>query len=239
MIQFYSPDVELSGLLPETESAHCVRVLRMKEGDEIVVTDGKGKRFRCVILKADPKHTEVTILSQELSESGADSDIILAVAPTKNIDRMEWLLEKSVEIGVGAVVFLKCQRSERQQLNMERLEKIVVSAMKQSLKTVKPTLVGMTDFKTYVKSLDKTTQKFFGYCDDIRERVEFVSCYQPETPAVIMIGPEGDFSPEEVELAEKNGFVPVTFGTSRLRTETAALYGLTAAHVMNKLATHS
>lgn len=232
MIQFYSPDIETTGRLDESDSAHCVRVLRKKEGDEIVVVDGKGSRFICIITEAHPKHTQLEIQSKESVVREWDSDIILAVAPTKHSDRMEWMLEKVTEIGLDKVVLVKCARSERKEMKVSRLEKVMVSAMKQSLKATLPEIGEIVSFKEFIKSIPTDCQKFFGYCDDSIERIDFAAIYDPKCPVVIMIGPEGDFSPEEVEMAIANGFVPVTFGNTRLRTETAALYGVTAAHVV-------
>lgn len=163
------------------------------------------------------------------------SEITLAVAPTKHADRMEWLLEKAVEIGIDRVVLLKCRRSERKIMKTERLEKVMVSAMKQSLKGVMPKIEEVADFRSFVKSVPEGVQKFFGYCDSAYPRRDFVDCCKAGSPVVIMIGPEGDFSPEEVSLAVECGFTPVTFGESRLRTETAALYGVTAVHIINQM----
>ncbi len=237
MIQFYAPEVESTGLLPESESGHCCRVLRLKEGDEVYVTDGKGNRFRCVIVSAHPKHTAVEITGREEVPNHWHSTITLAVAPTKHSDRMEWMLEKVVEIGVDRIVLLRCRRSERKDIKTDRLDRVIVSAMKQSLKGVKPILTEMTDFRRFIEEFsgDSATQKFFGYCDDEYPRKEFAEYCSPDSPTVIMIGPEGDFAPEEVKMAVEAGFTPVTFGKSRLRTETAALYGVTAVHVIDQL----
>lgn len=235
MIQFYAPDIEATGLLPESDSAHCCRVLRMKEGDELAAVDGKGRRFRCRIVEAHPRHTAVEILSSEELPSHWGAEITLAVAPTKHSDRMEWMLEKAVEIGIDRVALIKCSRSERKAMKLERLEKVMVSAMKQSLKGVLPKLEEVTDFNKFVESVGDGVQKFFGYCDETRPRHEFVKCCKPGMPVVIMIGPEGDFTPGEVERAESCGFTPVTFGESRLRTETAAIYGVAAVHIINQL----
>lgn len=235
MIQFYAPDIEATGLLPESDSAHCCRVLRMKEGDEVTAVNGKGRRFRCRIVEAHPKYTAVEILSFEEVPDHWGADITLAVAPTKHSDRMEWMLEKAVEIGINRVVLIKCSRSERKVMKLERLEKVMVSAMKQSLKGVLPKLEEVTDFNRFVESVDAGVQKFFGYCDESRPRCEFVRSCKPGVPVVIMIGPEGDFSPEEVAHAESCGFTAVTFGESRLRTETAALYGVAAVHIINQM----
>lgn len=235
MIQFYAPEIESTGLLPESDSAHCCRVLRMKEGDEVVVVDGKGKRFHCVIIEAHPKRTALEIISIEEVPSHWGVNITIAVAPTKNADRMEWMLEKAVEIGVDRVVLLRCKRSERKGMKLERLEKVMISAMKQSLKGVLPELTELSDFKTFVSEVKGDCQKFFGYCSPDYPRKEFVRECRAREDVVIMIGPEGDFDPEEVEFAVANGFVPVTFGESRLRTETAALYGVTATHIINQI----
>ena len=235
MIQFYAPDIEATGLLPESESAHCCRVLRMKEGDEIIVVDGKGKRFCCRIVEAHQKHTAVEITGWEEAGNHWNYPITLAVAPTKLADRMEWLLEKVVEIGVDRIVLLKCRHSERKVMKRERLERVMISAMKQSLKGVLPKIEEMTDFSDFINGCDAGSQLFFGYCDAAYPRKEFAKECCPGRPTVIMIGPEGDFSPEEVEMAVAKGFVPVTFGKSRLRTETAALYGVTAVHVINQI----
>ena len=207
----------------------------MKEGEEIVVVDGKGNRFRCVITDAHQKHTGVEIVSKEEAANHWAYPITLAVAPTKLSDRMEWMLEKAVEMGIDRIVLLKCRHSERKVMKLERLEKVMISAMKQSLKGVLPVIEDMTDFRKFVKDNSASGQLFFGYCDAAYPRKEFAKECRPAEPVVIMIGPEGDFSPEEVEFAVKNGFRPVTFGKSRLRTETAALYAVAAVHVINQL----
>ncbi|MCH5235417.1 MAG: 16S rRNA (uracil(1498)-N(3))-methyltransferase [Muribaculaceae bacterium] len=236
MIQFYSPDIEETLTLSEGESAHCCRVLRHKEGDEIYVTDGKGHRFFCEIVKSHPSHTEVVIKRKETFPPERNYNLTLAVAPTKNSDRMEWMVEKAVEIGVDKIVLLRCKRSERKIQRSERLLKVMVSAMKQSLSTYMPELTEMIDFKDFVKESGKTSQKFFGYCSESFPRKELVRECKAGGEVVIMIGPEGDFIPEEVELAVKNDFVPVTFGNKRLRTETAGVFAVSAVNVINQLA---
>lgn len=235
MIQFYSPDIAETRTLPESDSAHCCRVLRMKEGDEVVVVDGKGNRYHCVILEAHPKRTSVEIVSCETLAREWNVTITLAVAPTKHSDRMEWMIEKAVEIGIDRVVPVRCGRSERKVLKTERLEKVMISAMKQSLKAHLPAIDEVTDLKTFLTSLPEGVQKYMGYCDSKYPRREFVKEFQSGKDVVLLIGPEGDFTPEEVQCAVDNGFVPVTFGNTRLRTETAALYGVTAVHVLEDL----
>ncbi len=150
MIQFYAPDIEATGVLPETESGHCCRVLRMKEGDKICVTDGKGHRFECLILEAHPKHTAVEILTMEEIKPWWGFELELCVAPSKNADRMEWLVEKAVEIGVDRIILMRCKRSERKTLRTDRLEKIAISAMNQSLKTNRTEITGPTEFNDII-----------------------------------------------------------------------------------------
>ena len=233
MIQFYAPEIEKENILPEGESAHCVRVLRLKEGDDIVVTDGKGQRFLCEITKAHPSKTEFRIKEKTDIAKGRDYRVTLAVAPTKNSDRMEWLMEKAVEIGVDKIVLLKCDRSERKVLRTDRLQKIIVSAMKQSLSAHLPELVEITPLKEFVAGCGEI-KKYFGYCSPEYPRKEFAKEYCGREDVVIMIGPEGDFTPEEVEISLKSGFMPVTFGEKRLRTETAGVYALCGVDLINQ-----
>lgn len=233
MIQFYAPDIEATGLLPEADSAHCCRVLRMREGDTVYVVDGRGRRHECIILEAHQKRTSVEIVATEELDRTWPADIVLAVSPTKHMDRMEWMAEKAVEIGVDRIAFIRCERSERKEIKPERVEKVMVSAMKQSLKAVLPLTGAMEDLRTFVESLPEGVQRFFGYCSPELPKADFTECYEAGKPVVLLIGPEGDFAPQEVEYLVGNGFRAVTFGPSRLRTETAALYGLTAIHVVD------
>ncbi|MDE7419021.1 MAG: 16S rRNA (uracil(1498)-N(3))-methyltransferase [Muribaculaceae bacterium] len=233
MIQFYAPDIEATGVLPEAESGHCCRVLRMKEGDKIFVTDGKGHRFECQILDAHPKHTTIEILTVEEIKPWWGFQLELCVAPSKNADRMEWLVEKAVEIGVDKITLMKCRRSERKTLRTERLEKIAISAMNQSLKVNKPEISLPIDFKDIIND-GFSGFKCLGYCDDAYPLLSFANEYKGGNVR-ILIGPEGDFSPEEVSMAVEKGYLPVTFGGSRLRLETAALYACVAAHVMGDI----
>ncbi|MCH5230811.1 MAG: 16S rRNA (uracil(1498)-N(3))-methyltransferase [Muribaculaceae bacterium] len=235
MIQFYAPDIEVDNILPEEESGHCCRVLRMKVGDEIRVTDGRGMIFYCRILKAHSKHTEIEIIGKEELPQ-RNYKLTLAVAPTKNSDRIEWMVEKAVEIGIEHIVLLKCSRSERKALRTDRLRRIMVSAMNQSLEAYLPTLSEVTSFDDFVKSQANESQKFFGYCSEAFPRKELVKECRPGRSVSVMIGPEGDFSPEEVENAIRHGFLPVTFGDKRLRTETAGVFATCAVNIINQLA---
>ena len=234
MIQFYSPEILKDKSLPEEESLHCCRVLRMKEGDEIFVVDGKGSRYLCEITDAHPKHTQLRI--KEVETSGkAPFDITLAVAPTKNSDRMEWMVEKCVELGVNKIIFIRCNHSERKAIRRDRLEKIAVSAMKQSLKTIKPEITEIENFNDFIKESPVIKNKFIAYCSDEYPREELVKMLQPCGDVLIIIGPEGDFTTEEVKMAVEKGFVPVTLGDFRLRTETAAIYSIAAVRIINTL----
>lgn len=231
MIQFYSPDIEKSGLLPPEESVHCVKVLRKREGDIIYVTDGKGRRYECRILEAFTRGVRLHIVSSTIVKKTWANEIVLAVAPTKNADRMAWLVEKSVEIGVDCIIFLKCSHNERKSINIERLRRNAISAMNQSLKTELPVLRDLTSLDSLIKEYSHC-QALFGYCDIKEERRLFVNTFNPDKNLLLCIGPEGDFSKEEVAEMKTANFLPVTFGDERLRTETAALYALCGAHIL-------
>ena len=234
MITFYAPDIATSLTLPESESAHVVRVLRRREGDIVDVIDGRGTRYKCVLVDAHPKRASVEIVESEHIPLPWQQQITLGIAPTKHLDRMEWLVEKLVEVGVNRIVPLLCSRSERRELKIERIEKIAVSAMKQSLKAFMPKIEAMTPYVRFIDELKTAEgQKFIGYCDDSTERCVMAQEYRPGVDTCILIGPEGDFSPEEVAQALDAGVKAVTFGENRLRTETAALYAVTACHVID------
>ena len=235
MIQFFSPDLTTTATLPPDESTHCVRVLRHREGDEIQVIDGSGVLYQCRIIDADPRKTRVEIVSSTPAPKTWTPNITIAVAPTKNMDRMEWMTEKSVELGVDRIVPVLCTHSERKVLKEDRLRKIVVSAMKQSLKTILPEVAPLTPLAAFLDAHRNTDElKFIGYCDKDYPLRNLIAEYTPAKDVVILIGPEGDFSPEEVKMAIAAGFIPVTFGKSRLRTETAALAGLHIIHILNQ-----
>ena len=232
MIQFYSPLIAETLALPPDESMHCIRVLRKRAGDEIFVTDGLGKRFKCRIVDANPKSTGLEILSETVINKKWKCEISLIVAPTKNSDRMAWLVEKATEIGIDRILFVKTRNTERTKVNIERLRRNAISAMNQSLKTRLPQIEELGAFKSMI-TMDG--ERFFGYCDSETERQTFVKELKPKGKIVIAIGPEGDFSTEEVRELIQSGYKAVTFGEERLRTETAALYAVTAIHVKEDL----
>lgn len=234
MIQFYAPDILSDPVLPESDSQHCIKVLRKQVGDEIEVIDGNGHQYTCVIVDAHPKHALVEIVETRDVPLCWSQYITVAVAPTKHIDRMEWMVEKLVEIGVNRIVPLRCRWSERKELKEDRLRKIAVSAMKQSLKATLTEIDPMTPIKDFISSFH-ADQKFIAYCSQSIPRCEFAHVYKPGTDVGIMIGPEGDFDEFEIRQALDFGYKPVTFGDNRLRTETAALYAATAIHVIDTL----
>lgn len=233
MIIFYAPDLQSCPELPEEESGHAVRVLRHTEGDEIEVVDGLGHWYHCRIVSAHPKHCGVEVLETRLDQHWPYS-VEIAVGPTKNLDRMEWWLEKATEIGLDRFIPLRCRFSERKELKTERMRKIAVSAMKQSLKATLPQIDEMTDIKKFLTE-DFDGQKFIAHCMEDRPRQLLAHLVKPKIPTRVLIGPEGDFSPEEVELALANGYQPVSLGDQRLRTETAALTSLHTIHLINSL----
>lgn len=234
MIRFYAPDIATSSVLPESDSQHCCRVLRMQSGDEIEIVDGRGFLYRCRIVNAHSKRTEVEVIERIALPPVWPCHITVAVAPTKHLDRMEWLVEKLVEIGVDRIVPVRCMRSERKEIKVERLEKIAVSAMKQSLKAVLPVIEEMTPLPRFIESVEPNAQRFVAYCDDCVERRLLAREYKPGSSVAVLIGPEGDFSPEEIHAAIDAGFVPVTLGDNRLRTETAALVACDTFHIINQ-----
>jgi 16S rRNA (uracil1498-N3)-methyltransferase len=226
---FYVPNISGTEIiLDETESKHAIRVLRLQKGDQIQVVDGKGGFYLAEIADANPKKCRLTIVNSALDFGKRNFHLHIAIAPTKNIDRFEWFLEKATEIGIDEITPLLTSHSERKTINAERLEKILVSAMKQSLKAYLPQLHELTTFKELIIN-NKTENKFIAYCDEI-QKIHLKDLATKGNNTLILIGPEGDFSPEEIKLAIENGFKVVSLGESRLRTETA---GIVACHIVN------
>ena len=224
---FYTTD-PASGVLPPDEGQHVVRVLRLGMGDELNLLDGQGHVFRAVITETDNRHCYYRIEETITPTREWTGDIHIAVAPTKHMDRMEWLAEKATEIGIDCLSLLDCRFSERKVVKTDRLEKIVVAAMKQSHKVWKPQVDAITAFKTFIRRTDLPQQRFIAHCYE-GDKPFLLDVLQPRVPSLVMIGPEGDFSIDEVREAEAAGFQSVSLGTSRLRTETAAL---AAVHMM-------
>lgn len=236
MHRFYCPDIADTLTLGEEDSKHCVKVLRMGEGDTIEVVDGNGNLYTCRISMAHPKRCAIEVLDKEQQPPHWGHRIVLAIAPTKNLDRIEWLVEKCVEMGVDRIIPLRCHNSERTVLKIERLKKIMVAAMKQSLKATLPQLDEMTSIMDVIAEGVEGT-RCIAYCDAMlprEQRRTLPSVYRPGSDVMVLIGPEGDFSPEEVQAATAAGFVPVTLGESRLRTETAGLMAVASIHAMDQ-----
>ena len=221
MALFYVPDIANTWELSEEEATHALRVLRLTVGAELEITDGKGNLYRTAIASIAGKHCYVEPCAPFDMSKNWRGNVHIAIAPTKNMDRIEWFAEKATEIGLDAVTFLNCRFSERKVIKPERVERIVVSAMKQSLKYSKPVVGEIVDFKKFI-AIERPGAKFIAHCYD-SERVLLKDVLAVGEDATVLIGPEGDFSPEEVQLAVKAGYRPVSLGSSRLRTETAAL----------------
>lgn len=230
---FYTPD--LSGnsyTLDETESKHCVRVLRLEQGDKIILVDGRGGMFTAEIVEANPKRCAVKVIKSEVNSGQRNFSVHIAIAPTKNIERIEWFLEKATEIGIDRITPLLCRFSERKEIKNDRMEKVMISAMKQSLKARLPQLDSLTKFNDFIAQ-PFNGQKFIAHCDD-QHRDLLKKMIAPQQKYLILIGPEGDFSAEEIEKALQAGFQPVSLGESRLRTETAGVVACHTFHLLNE-----
>ena len=234
MYLFYAPNIAIEPVLPEEESNHCVQVLRRTTGDEVLVTDGVGNLYHCVVTNPHRKHCELRIESVETPEALHEGWIHIGIAPTKNIDRTELAIEKCVEMGADEITLLLCDHSERKTVNIDRLQKIVISAAKQSLKTRFPILQPLTKMTDLAAEGDK----FIAHCiegykatDDKRALKDKIVRGHKTT---VLIGPEGDFSPEEVKWALAQGYEPVSLGAARLRTETAAIVACHTAVLKNE-----
>lgn len=226
---FYVPDIKGSEvILNETESKHAVRVLRLKEDDRLQLIDGKGGFYTAKIASAHPKKCKLSITNSEFDYGKKDFSLHIAIAPTKNIDRFEWFLEKCTEIGIDEITPILSEHSERKVIKPERLEKILVSAMKQSVKAYLPKLNKLTSLKDLLESATENS-KFIAHCNE-GEKPHLKDVIDAEDNVLLLIGPEGDFSQEEVKMAKRNGFNEISLGTSRLRTETA---GVVACHIVN------
>lgn len=234
---FYVPDAATCSELPEEEAQHALKVLRLKEGDEMMLMDGKGCFYEARVLSATGKHCYYEVMNASPQCRQWEGHIHLAIAPTKMMERMEWLAEKATEVGIDELTFLDCRFSERRVVKVPRVEKIVVSAVKQSRKAWAPVVNEMTDFKTFIAQHTEGC-RYIAHCYDEVERVNLFdelrrnSRLSPRSQQLVLVGPEGDFSIEEVRMAVEAGFVSVDLGKSRLRTETAGL----AAVMMMQLA---
>ncbi|OXB02587.1 16S rRNA (uracil(1498)-N(3))-methyltransferase [Flavobacterium oncorhynchi] len=220
---FYNPDIDettKSFSFDKEESKHIIKVLRKKDSDILHVTNGSGLLFETEITLASDNKCIVEVLSIKKSPE-PKFRLHLAVAPTKMNDRFEWFLEKATEIGIQEITPIICDRSERKVINLERFEKIILSAMKQSNETFLPKLNDAVSFKEFLKQKNKGLQ-FIAHCEETDKR-SLKDALKPNEDVTLLIGPEGDFSDKEIALAIENNFQPVTLGNTRLRTETAAV----------------
>ena len=219
---FYTPDINSDFYtLSEDESKHCTRVLRLQQGDNVHLIDGVGGLYTAVIEDANQKKCKLQVIDKQNEYGKLPYTSHIAVAPTKNMDRMEWFVEKAVEIGVSEISFLLCEHSERRQMRLDRIEKIAISAMKQSQKGYLPKLNEMMPLPKFVQQC-YARQTFIAHLEEDATK-GIKEYFKPSQAHCILIGPEGDFSESEIKLAYDSGIRPVTLGQSRLRTETAAL----------------
>ena len=235
---FYVPNAAVETELPAEEAVHAIRVLRLKEGDEMFLMDGEGCFYKAEVALVSSKKCLYTIketLKQDLAWRGK---IHLAIAPTKDMGRIEWMTEKATEVGFDEISFLDCKFSERKTLRVDRIEKIVISAVKQSRKGWKPVVNPMTPFHRFIENCSNNGRKFICHCYTEISRADFFTDISQECQPssaediTVLVGPEGDFSIDEVRFALEYGFESVTLGNSRLRTETAGL----SAVMMSQLA---
>lgn len=223
---FYAPNiVPPQYTLDEEESKHCVRVLRLRVGDTLHITDGAGNLFRCEITDDNAKHCQVRVVETFAEFEKMPYSLTMAVAPTKNIERFEWFLEKATEVGVSGVIPLECAHSERRQIKTEREQKVITAAVKQSLKAYHPVLHQLTRFKDVI-AMPFEGVRYIAHCDEAQGATPKRYLGDEELRGgnvLILIGPEGDFSSDEIAQAVAAGFIEITLGRQRLRTETAAV----------------
>lgn len=249
---FYVPDAANQVELPAEEATHALRVLRLKGGDEIFLMDGEGSFYRAEVTAASSKRCLYEIKENMPQERAWKGHIHLAIAPTKMMERIEWMAEKATEIGFDELSFLNCQFSERKVVKTPRIDKIVISAVKQSHKAWKPVVNELESFKKFIQT-PRPGRKFICHCYEEVEKKDFFteinSCCMDSDASqdssasqesgaddiTVLVGPEGDFSIDEVRLALENGYESVSLGTSRLRTETAGLVAVHMAHIARRL----
>lgn len=234
---FYVPNATEDNELPTDEAIHAIRVLRLKIGDDIFLIDGKGSFYEAVVTLADSKHCLYKITQTLVQNKTWKGYIHLAIAPTKDISRIEWLVEKATEVGFDEISFLNCQFSERKNLRIDRIERIVISAMKQSRKAWKPIVNNMLSFEDFMQK-EVTGQKFICHCYNEIKKTDFFSNINNSglfEDITVLIGPEGDFSINEVHQALQQQYKSTTLGNSRLRTETAGLAAVLMANLANRI----
>jgi len=216
----------------KVESKHIIKVLRKKEGDQIFITNGKGELFICKITIANYKRCLVSIISREEKKKLRDYFLNVVLSPLKNNDRLEWFLEKATEIGIDEITLVICDNSERKFIKAERLEKIILAAMKQSLKFELPKLNTVISFSEFLKK-EHTNTVYIAHCEKGDKKL-LKNHVKPKESVTILIGPEGDFSSREISKSIKSGCIPITLGNTRLRAETAALVAVQNISFINQ-----
>lgn len=231
---FFTPDINSEIYsLPEAEAKHCIKVLRMQMGDRMHLIDGQGGFYKAEVINITKKSCEVKIVDKTMGYGKRPVYLHIAIAPTKNNDRLEWFLEKATEMGIDEITPLLCDNSERKIVKPERLEKVIVSAMKQSYKAYKPQLNPLTKFSDFI-SKERDGMLCIAHCEDApKEHINILAKEQQQI--TILIGPEGDFSSEEISLAIDKGYHATTLSISRLRTETAGIIACGAVNLINGL----
>ncbi len=236
---FYVPDAAQQTELPQEEATHALRVLRLQPGDEMFLMDGAGAFYRAEVSLATNKRCIYELKETMPQQPAWHGHIHLAIAPTKMMDRIEWMAEKATEIGFDELSFLNCKFSERKVIRVDRVDKIVVSAVKQSHKAWKPVVNDMVGFKLFVTT-PRPGRKFICHCYEEVEKKDFFKevsrpCDEADADITVLVGPEGDFSIDEVRLALENGYESVSLGTSRLRTETAGLVAVNMSYIARRI----
>jgi len=231
---FYTPDLSSDTFtLNEEESRHCSKVLRLGLGNVVHLIDGKGGLYEAKIIAISKKNVQLQVIHQQVEFGKRNHYLHIAIAPTKNIDRLEWFLEKATEIGIDEITPLICDRSERKIIKEERLEKVITAAVKQSLTAYHPQLNKAIAFSDFLKQ-ELASERLIAHCIDDSAKQFISEIVSKHQSYLVLIGPEGDFSPAELNTALQNGFKPVTLGTTRLRTETAALAACFEVNYMNR-----
>lgn len=229
---FFDPQIDQTLILHEEEARHAIKVLRHRIGDHLFVTNGKGFCYKVEILSDKISLCSIKIIETLTEEFTRDFNVHIAIAPTKNNDRIEWFVEKAIEMGVDKITFLDTDHLEKKHFKTDRIHRVAISALKQSLKFTLPEISEIIDFDVFIKS-ENATQKFIAHLDENRK--ELISEINTKKSYCILIGPEGDFSKNEINSALEKGFIPVSLGNYRLRTETAGMVACHTFHLKNAL----
>jgi 16S rRNA (uracil1498-N3)-methyltransferase len=231
---FYTPDISSNEyVLNEEESKHCTKVLRLGIGAMVYLIDGIGGLYKAEITGEHKKHVSLKVVEAKHEYNKRNHHLHIAIAPTKNIDRLEWFLEKATEIGIDEITPVICDRSERKIVKEDRLYKVITSAVKQSLQAYHPVLNPQISLSTFLKQANDSV-KMIAHCLDNEPRQFIAEVTKPKEHYTILIGPEGDFTGAEIELALQSGYKPLTLGNTRLRTETAALAACFEVNYLNR-----